>query len=501
MFFPECRFKLCPSTSHLKTLNTHQHHPCCKNHITNMPSFRDNNILLIAPGSETTLTQYGLAESLGPASFEFPSVVYKSNQPGVFASSGSDENKIYPVQQGRIVHLDAFNYLIKLIYTSLTKDALISPALMLISSGAWTRPDTEAITQYAFETIKVPGFSIMDSAQAAVFAYSIQDAFVIDIGKERTVISPVLEYNVVEEARESIAVGGDTINQELSRLCHNLTASQIEDLKRSPIFEVLNADDSKNSWFGVNTKEGMNSSGSGAPGEDDGIVDIAAIVSSGRTREILAEREKIKKQGGPANSTTTKKSQEQNMDLEKNEFEDSTGQEISVGKERFQGTSELIKRIVIAVGEVARRIDQVNRRQDLFDNLIYIGRGSSVKGLKEAITNELQQRYLISRQITYSELPSTLNTGQNTPNGGTPMGFTHQQSSQLHQGHGQVPVSVRMVKMPEYFPEWKGHGWETVFFLGAQIAAKQIFNGGVESSFVSRNEYNEVGPTSIWDII
>lgn len=468
-----------------------------------MPVFRDNSILLISPGSETTLAQYGLGESLAPASVEVPSVVYRTDN--LFSSTGNEESKIHPIQHGKIVDIDAFNYLIKLIYKTMTKDALIQPALMLVSSGGWTRPDTEAITQYAFETTKVPGLCILDNAPATAFAYSIQDAFVVDIGKHRTVISPVLEYSVVEEARDSIPVGGHTINEELRPILPDLTDSQIEDLKKSPIFEVLNADDTKNSWFGVNQgkEAGVNDGlgGSSGSNEDEGVVDIAAIVSSGRTREILAERERLKKQGGSANNAQNKNPQEQNMDLEKNTFQDSSGVTVTVGKERFQGTSKLVDEVVRAIGDIARRIDQVNRRQDLFDNLIFIGRGSSVKGLKEAIVSELHQRYLISRQITFSELPSTLNTGQNTPNGGTPMGFPQQHPSQLHQGHGQVPVSIRVAKMHEYFPEWKGHGWETVFFLGAQIAAKQIFSGGVESSFVSRNEYNEAGPTSIWDII
>ncbi len=41
-----------------------------------MPPFRDENILIIAPGSQTTLAQFGLPESFTPASHRFPTRVF-----------------------------------------------------------------------------------------------------------------------------------------------------------------------------------------------------------------------------------------------------------------------------------------------------------------------------------------------------------------------------------------------------------------------------------------
>jgi actin-related protein 9 len=41
-----------------------------------MPPFKDENILIIAPGSQTTLAQLGLPESFTPASHRFPSRVF-----------------------------------------------------------------------------------------------------------------------------------------------------------------------------------------------------------------------------------------------------------------------------------------------------------------------------------------------------------------------------------------------------------------------------------------
>lgn len=43
-----------------------------------MPPFKDENILIIAPGSQTTLAQLGIPESYTPASNKFPTRVFQA---------------------------------------------------------------------------------------------------------------------------------------------------------------------------------------------------------------------------------------------------------------------------------------------------------------------------------------------------------------------------------------------------------------------------------------
>ncbi|CAN6603674.1 actin-like protein Arp9p [Trichomonascus vanleenenianus] len=456
-----------------------------------MPIFRDDVIVVVAPGSQTTLATIGLTESLTPPSIEIPTRVYqKDKSQEYFSSKGEESEAVYPIQHGRIVNLAAFNYLLKLIY-KLAKQKLGEMThipLIVFSGNRWTRLQIEHITQYAFETMNVAAFSIVPNALAATFAYGLADSLVVDIGYETTEITPVNEFMVVEHAKKVIDYGGQDINVELKKLLPKLSDKQIEELKRSHIYEVLNEDDTKNSWFALNAAAG----GEREENEEDGVVDIAAIVSSGRAREILDERERAKKSG-------EKHAEEPpNKDREYNDFVDSDGEKVHVGEERFHGTENLVSRITEAVGDVIKKIDQVNKRQDCWDNVIIVGQGSSVKGLKEALYVALQSRYVILRSTTYSEVPSTFNTGTNTPNNGTPLytGMMHAPN----QGHGQAPTSIRIAKMADYFPEWKGYGWENAPFLGGQIAAKQIFSGSIDSMFVSRSEYNEVGPAAIWDI-
>lgn len=104
-------------------------------------------------------------------------------------------------------------------------------------------------------------------------------------------------------------------------------------------------------------------------------------------------------------------------------------------------------------------------------------------------------------------------------------------------GHSQTPTSVKTVKPPEYFSEWKeqantnapgasggggannagsapggpgapgqpstGHGMEEAVFLGAQVASKVIFilDQGISKGFMSRVDYNENGPSAIHEYV
>jgi len=43
-----------------------------------MPPFRDDQIVIIAPGSQTTLAQLGLPESFTPASHRFPTRIFQA---------------------------------------------------------------------------------------------------------------------------------------------------------------------------------------------------------------------------------------------------------------------------------------------------------------------------------------------------------------------------------------------------------------------------------------
>lgn len=107
---------------------------------------------------------------------------------------------------------------------------------------------------------------------------------------------------------------------------------------------------------------------------------------------------------------------------------------------------------------------------------------------------------------------------------GTP-GIDPGMSSMSHRssGHSQSPSSVKPAKFPEYCSEFKDtgnvncpgtstgpgsttkghHGTEEAGFLGAQVCAKLFFSldQNANKSYMSRTDYNELGPEGIRDCI
>jgi actin-related protein 9 len=69
----------------------------------------------------------------------------------------------------------------------------------------------------------------------------------------------------------------------------------------------------------------------------------------------------------------------------------------------------------------------------------------------------------------------------------------------VHSGPRQTPTSIKTLRLPDYFSDWKEIGTEEAMFLGAQVAAKVLFivDQGATKGFMSRAEYNESGPQGI----
>jgi len=209
--------------------------------------------------------------------------------------------------------------------------------------------------------------------------------------------------------------------------------------------------------------------------------------------------------------------------------------EIEVGTERFQAASGgILDRLADAIHRTIQSCGDVNKRGDLWDSLVILGNGAKVIGFKEALLDTLNRKYIISPSsatIFTSELPSNLSTpmatGANTPQPQLPgqqqlhhggvnpllLAATTAQNPQLHpsssvmgqathhmhSSHAQTPTSIKLAKIPEYFPEWKEVGYDEASFLGAQVAAKVLFivDNGASNVYMTRTGYNEQGPGGI----
>ncbi|KAJ5950005.1 hypothetical protein N7454_001589 [Penicillium verhagenii] len=265
----------------------------------NMPPFKDEHVLLFAPGSQMTLAQLGLPETFTPARFRFPTRMFPGEKKGEFepykvrerkrevkvsndanapkapevelkngedaaaapqnGSNGtgeaekpveqiyfeedvsSEEGAIYPIRDGRIVDWPCFFALLTHIYNSLSPP--FHTPILMVCQPVWSARDREAITQFVFEKFKVPGFSLMDAALAACYGFGVQTATVVDVGKSKVDVTAVTDFAVNEHGR-GIALegcGGDAMTDRLVELLgpKGFTREMCEQLKRSNIAEIL----------------------------------------------------------------------------------------------------------------------------------------------------------------------------------------------------------------------------------------------------------------------
>ncbi|KAG4031281.1 hypothetical protein MFRU_009g00710 [Monilinia fructicola] len=331
-----------------------------------MPPFKDEHILIIAPGSQTTLAQLGLPESFTPPQRRFPTRMFlapdgKSYEPykirpkkkdasattngdtemaGVKEDKADeeeeleevpedDEGAIWPLKEGRIENLPAFCAFLHHVHNQLSP-ALHTP-VMLIAQPAWTAKNHEDLTQFIFEKFRTPALCIMDSALATSYAFGIANSTVIDVGFEKIDVTAVTDFQITGRGNIPQS-GGEAMTLRLQELLKSkdFTRDMAEQLKKSPICEILtpgtplpgdeeNVETVSNPAAaastgalssgpnvrvteaprgpGHNTEVGEEDTNSVDIADEDGVLDVASIVASGKTQEYLAkiEREKAGK--------------------------------------------------------------------------------------------------------------------------------------------------------------------------------------------------------------
>ena len=245
----------------------------------------------------------------------------------------SEEGAVYPLQNGRIVEWSCFFALLTHVYNSLSPPFHFHTPILVIAQPTWTAQDHESLTQFFFEKFQTPAFCLMDSALAVCYAYASPTATVVDVGYSKCDVSTVNEFVINDLGRGAALpdAGGEAMTQRLSELLGSkgFTRDMCEQLKRNPICEILPpgadlpADVDENPASAVSTgasgsgdgQRGSIAAQGGAPrgpgvnteagdadedrelkdGEDEeGVLDVATIVASGKTSEFLARKEKEK---------------------------------------------------------------------------------------------------------------------------------------------------------------------------------------------------------------
>ncbi|KAH7328168.1 hypothetical protein B0I35DRAFT_472914 [Stachybotrys elegans] len=677
--------------------------------------WREEQILIVCPGSRTTMAQLGCSE-LTPPAHRIPTRMFKDGNEwrpyytfkrtktvnGVQEEEwvedvDEDKGAVWPIQAGRIVQMDAFLAFLDHVHGMLTTTYHNTP-IMLMASPQWTRPDCETIAQYIFEKTKTPALCMIHSGIATQYGLKSPHMTVVDIGYEKVDVTAIFEGRVMNHRDVSAGLpglddgsisGGEVFTQSLLRKLNakGFGYDMAEQLKKSPICEVLpyapgeanlvelpkeapgtgapapaSAEPVKiNEPLRPTELNGDDGEGGGDNPEDDGVLDVAAIVTSGQTKEFLAKKEKEKGKGGrkgkdkddsnqkaprlpnskraknifsyeeiiqeevqpnppsappaekapaveaqpeskapdatqegsanagsapeppkPAEGTNGAAPKEdikpeatavtnggaapaQAADASANGTSATTEttttidpperrakrvrRDVEVGLERFTfAEREEIDRIVTAIYRTIQGIEHVYMRPSCWENLVFVGNGARLRGLKENILQTLNARHLISPSTAtmfMSELPSNMptpmGTGSQTPTGsftGAPhqlpsggvkpllqvattasgMGaaaMTPQPGSDAGGGpgghhshsHSQTPTSIKTPSLPTYLGEWTKNGFEESMFLGAQVAARIAFclHSNMDAQSIeaqrlmslNRVDYNELGPKAI----
>lgn len=375
----------------------------------------------------------------------------------------SEEGAVFPLREGRVVNWSCFFALLTHVYNTLSPP--FHTPILVIAQPAWTEQDHETLTQFFFEKFKTPAFCLMDSALATCYAYGVPTATVVDVGFEKCDVTAVSDF-LVNDIGRGIALagcGGEGMTQRLLGLLQNkgFTREMCEQLKRSSICEILPPNmsppvetDAANHAVnpaavastgatgsepgqgtsivaqrgvprgpGINTYVGAEDQDRDLKDNEDneGVLDVASIVASGKASEFLAKKEREKAEKAAAkkaaadaaaapkpvrlpNSQRPKatlhyderrpldesdsnemKSAEangviENSDPTRQKTAELVRKDIEVGTERFRAADGIMEQIADSVHRSILSVSEVGKRSELWDSLIILGNGSKVRG-------------------------------------------------------------------------------------------------------------------------
>lgn len=512
-----------------------------------LTTFRDENIIVIHIGSYKTRAILGLSESLTPPSIKIftrvgvqkivnHEIIDKKDQDNYLVGSDLDEalssNKdieiIWPIKRGIVKNWKALEAIWShILYKIMNRPyppqprTFINPVYLIVPPQ-WNHRDKELATRIFFEEHFVAGFAIGDSSVLPLYAMGHLSGLVIHIGYEKTDITPILDAQPIIPARVTIPIGGKDLTKHLHSLLlssppiiketntplpvDEITFEIAEKIKCSNIVEIIveNIHEHFQKMFKENDNLPLPDSSM------DGVEDVASIVVSGKTREYLAQKEAEKNQNkkGEKNGNIIL----DNKEMPYNQFTLDSDKVILVGKERFKvcdfffddnpknGRLGILNAVYIATNNPSI---EPNRRTDLWENIAIVGEGSRITGFKERLLSDLAQKYISVVENPLQKHPNPSISTHNVPNASTP----NVNSSYLiyHNPPIIFPSTIRLAKIPDFFPEWKSERnpnaiLEEACFLGGEIVAKLSFNDPSSKNYMGRSEYNENGPPYINEI-
>lgn len=196
-----------------------------------------------------------------------------------------------------------------------------------------SRDSYSRISQIFFERFNVAGFSILPRPMAQLYAANTLNGVVVDIGYDRTDVTPIYEGFIVERARAATGLG---IKDCQTYLAHLLRSNQsvvaaVADEDPSTLQQTM-LDLAKKIWEDGLVKVPSDGQTIEAV-DDDGVTDIAAIVVAGREKQVIEAGTKKKATAKASAAEQARAKEVEALDLVTVEFR---GHTLTLGKERHR---------------------------------------------------------------------------------------------------------------------------------------------------------------------
>lgn len=208
---------------------------------------------------------------------------------------------------------------------------------MLSIAPGLSRSSQERICQIFFERLNVASFAIVERPMTQIYATGQLSGVVVDVGYEKTDVSPIYDGFIVHSARSSTSLGIGDCERHLANLLRSnhsvMAVASPPDSPRDPeAIQAFLLDFVKYIWSEGHIR--VPSDGQIAePLEDEGITDIAAVLVAGKEKAVIEAGTKKKATAKASAAEQARAKEIEALDLITLQFHDHS---ITLGKERHR---------------------------------------------------------------------------------------------------------------------------------------------------------------------
>ncbi|KAL0566078.1 hypothetical protein V5O48_015937 [Marasmius crinis-equi] len=347
-----------------------------------------------------------------------------------------------------------------------------SPVLLSMGAGL-SRDQYERICQIFFERFNVAGFGILERPMAQMYSTTSLNGIIVDIDVEKTDITSVYEGFIIRNACTTVSLGTQDCQNYLAHLLHS-NQSVVSALSppeaplepealRGTLVELV-----KQVWEEGHIK--VPSDGEMVAVEDEGITDIAAIVVAGKEKAVIESGMKKKATAKASAAEQARAKEIEALDLITVQFRDKS---VTLGKERHRFCEPLFEPNVLrsipgyssdvpisvheAINLAVKNVD-FDLRQYLWPCVFVTG----------SVTTKVKGPFI---SLLPDDHPHSVIVG---------IGVALQSRLGVYMHNGDLqtdiqPRVVRLLGLPEYYPEYRDTGEGYAAFLGSSITAKVSF--------------------------